>query len=68
MLCSLPSFVVAIFKIISAVLLFGNLVFKQERNSDQATLPNNEGKFEIFKGNRSIYQVLSINRYTRACA
>ncbi|XP_065065923.1 myosin-10-like isoform X1 [Rhopilema esculentum] len=32
----------AIFKIISAVLLFGNLVFKQERNSDQATLPNNE--------------------------
>eukprot|EP00794_Sanderia_malayensis_P008852 gene8852-9800_t len=32
----------AIFKITSSVLLFGNMVFKQERNSDQATLPNNE--------------------------
>jgi len=31
----------AIFKVISAVLLFGNMKFKQERNSDQATLPDN---------------------------
>nr|CDS26132.2 myosin heavy chain non muscle [Hymenolepis microstoma] len=30
----------AIFKILSAVLHLGNLEFKQERNSDQATLPN----------------------------
>ncbi|XP_071043315.1 myosin heavy chain, non-muscle isoform X1 [Parasteatoda tepidariorum] len=31
----------AIFKVVSAVLLFGNMKFKQERNSDQATLPDN---------------------------
>merc|ERR1719328_593649 len=31
----------AIFRTVSAVLLFGNMQFKQERNSDQATLPDN---------------------------
>ncbi|KAG8222517.1 hypothetical protein J437_LFUL004553 [Ladona fulva] len=31
----------AIFRIISSVMLFGNMKFKQERNSDQATLPDN---------------------------
>ncbi|XP_022242820.1 myosin heavy chain, non-muscle-like [Limulus polyphemus] len=31
----------AIFRVISAVMLFGNMKFKQERNSDQATLPDN---------------------------
>ncbi|XP_050425720.1 myosin heavy chain, non-muscle-like isoform X2 [Adelges cooleyi] len=31
----------AIFRIVSAVMLFGNMQFKQERNSDQATLPDN---------------------------
>lgn len=31
----------AIFRVVSAVLLFGNMKFKQERNSDQATLPEN---------------------------
>jgi myosin protein heavy chain len=31
----------AIFRIVSAVMLFGNMKFKQERNSDQATLPDN---------------------------
>ncbi|GAB1604732.1 myosin heavy chain, non-muscle-like isoform X4 [Argonauta hians] len=36
-----PDDVNGIFRVISAVLLFGNLVFKQERNSDQATLPDN---------------------------
>lgn len=30
-----------IFRIVSATLLFGNMKFKQERNSDQATLPDN---------------------------
>lgn len=34
-------FVLAIFRIVSAVMLFGNMQFKQERNSDQATLPDN---------------------------
>ena len=37
----------AIFRTISAVLLFGNMQFKQERNSDQATLPDNTGKTRI---------------------
>ncbi|XP_049774918.1 myosin heavy chain, non-muscle isoform X1 [Schistocerca cancellata] len=31
----------AIFRIVSATLMFGNMRFKQERNSDQATLPDN---------------------------
>lgn len=31
----------SIFRIVSAVLLFGSMTFKQERNSDQATLPDN---------------------------
>ena len=31
----------AIFRIVSAVMLFGNMKFKQERNNDQATLPDN---------------------------
>lgn len=35
------SFLLAIFRVISAVILFGNMKFKQERNSDQATLPEN---------------------------
>lgn len=34
-------FFLAIFRIVSAVMLFGNMQFKQERNSDQATLPDN---------------------------
>jgi myosin protein heavy chain len=31
----------AVWKVISGVLLFGNMEFKQERNSDQAILPDN---------------------------
>jgi myosin protein heavy chain len=31
----------AIFRTVSAVMLFGNMKFKQERNSDQAILPDN---------------------------
>jgi myosin protein heavy chain len=31
----------AIFRVVSSVILFGNMKFKQERNSDQATLPDN---------------------------
>jgi myosin protein heavy chain len=33
----------AILRTVSGVLQFGNLQFKQERNSDQATLPDNTG-------------------------
>ena len=32
-----------IHKVVSAVLLFGNMSFKQERNSDQAILTDNTG-------------------------
>ena len=31
----------AIFRVVSAVMLFGTMQFKQDRNSDQATLPDN---------------------------
>ncbi len=31
----------AIWRVISGVLLFGNMEFRQERNSDQAILPDN---------------------------
>ena len=37
-------FPTAILRVVSAVLLFGNMVFKQEsRNSDQATMPDDTG-------------------------
>ncbi|GAB6031166.1 MHC class II transactivator [Chamberlinius hualienensis] len=36
-----PDDISGIFSVVSAVLLFGNMKFKQERNSDQATLPDN---------------------------
>ena len=32
---------ISIWRVISASLLFGNMEFKQERNTDQATLPDN---------------------------
>jgi len=38
-----------IFKVVSAVLLFGNMEFKQERKSDQATLPDNSNAQRISK-------------------
>lgn len=31
-------------KVVSAVLQFGNIVFKKERNTDQASMPDNTGK------------------------
>jgi len=37
----LPEDLSAIFRVVSSVLHFGNMQFKQERNSDQATLPDN---------------------------
>ncbi|XP_012936861.1 myosin-10 isoform X4 [Aplysia californica] len=36
-----PDDLSAVLRTVSAVLLFGNMQFKQERNSDQATLPDN---------------------------
>jgi len=40
-------YVAAIMRVISSVLLFGNMVFKQERNTDQATLPDDTGDHPI---------------------
>ncbi len=45
----------------SAVLHFGNLVFKQERNSDQALLPDNTGAQKIAK-----LLGLSVTDFTKA--
>ncbi|KAI5723847.1 hypothetical protein M8J76_011739 [Diaphorina citri] len=39
----------AIFRIVSAVMLFGSMQFKQERNSDQASLPDNTVAQKIAK-------------------
>ncbi|KAI5698227.1 hypothetical protein M8J75_003862 [Diaphorina citri] len=41
----------AIFRIVSAVMLFGSMQFKQERNSDQASLPDNTVAQKITKLN-----------------
>lgn len=32
-------------KVVSAVLQFGNVIFKKERNTDQASMPDNTGKY-----------------------
>ena len=39
----------AVFKVVCAVLHFGNMVFKQERSSDQAILPDNTVAQKICK-------------------
>uniref|UniRef100_A0AAQ4P7R5 Myosin heavy chain 10 n=1 Tax=Gasterosteus aculeatus aculeatus TaxID=481459 RepID=A0AAQ4P7R5_GASAC len=36
--------IVCMLKVVSAVLQFGNIVFKKERNTDQASMPENTGK------------------------
>ena len=37
---------VAMLKVVSSVLQFGNIVFKKERNSDQASMPDNTGRYK----------------------
>ncbi len=32
-------------KVVSSVLQFGNIVFKKERNTDQASMPDNTGRY-----------------------
>ena len=39
-MCISEEDIISICKVISGTLLFGNMVFKQERNSDQAILPD----------------------------
>ena len=45
----MPSHILALFRVVSAVLHFGNMSFKQERNSDQAILPDNTVAQKIAK-------------------
>ena len=51
----------AVFRVVSAVLQFGNLQFKQERNSDQALLPDNTVAQKISK-----LTGISVNDFTKA--
>lgn len=39
-----PLLLPGMLKVVSAVLQFGNIVFKKERNTDQASMPENTGK------------------------
>lgn len=39
-------FSAAMLKVVSAVLQFGNIVFKKERNTDQASMPDNTGMLQ----------------------
>lgn len=34
-------------KVVSSVLQFGNISFKKERNTDQASMPENTGKLRL---------------------
>jgi hypothetical protein len=45
----------SIFKVISATLLFGNMEFRQERNTDQATLPDNTVAQKVITNNKNIF-------------
>lgn len=38
----------AMLKVVSSVLQFGNISFKKERNTDQASMPENTGKLITF--------------------
>lgn len=41
-------FCAAMLKVVSAVLQFGNINFKKERNTDQAAMPDNTGMEQTF--------------------
>ena len=51
---------ISIWRVISASLLFGNMEFKQERNTDQATLPDNTVAQKVKILSTSVFQVLYI--------
>ena len=48
----------SIWRVISASLLFGNMEFKQERNSDQATLPDNTVAQKVSFSNLKIRRIV----------
>lgn len=37
----------AMLRVVSSVLQFGNIIFKKERNTDQASMPDNTGRYSI---------------------
>lgn len=41
--CLLSLLPAAVLKVVSSVLQLGNIVFKKERNTDQASMPDNTG-------------------------
>jgi len=43
----------AMLKVVSSVLQFGNIVFKKERNTDQASMPDNTGRYPTATCKRS---------------
>lgn len=47
----------ALFKVVSSVLQFGNMAFKQERSSEQAIMPSNEGKTKTAKENSQVWHL-----------
>ncbi len=47
------------FKVVSAVLQFGNVVFKKERNTDQASMPENTGTHLFYKFQKCIMDYFS---------
>lgn len=42
--------VTAMLKVVSSVLQFGNISFKKERNTDQASMPENTGELLMSAG------------------
>lgn len=45
----LSAYLTAILRVVSSVLQLGNIVFKKERNTDQASMPDNTGMICHFK-------------------
>lgn len=60
-LLPLPLPPLAIFRVVSSVLHFGNMEFKQERSSDQALLPDNTVAQKICK-----LMGMSVTEFTKA--
>uniref|UniRef100_A0A3Q4G4C6 Myosin, heavy chain 10, non-muscle n=1 Tax=Neolamprologus brichardi TaxID=32507 RepID=A0A3Q4G4C6_NEOBR len=48
--------ILAMLKVVSSVLQFGNIVFKKERNSDQASMPDNTVKMLEFTAERNTFR------------
>lgn len=57
-----PSFVCVsgLLKVVSAVLQLGNMSFKKERNSDQASLPDNTGTHIYGRSSTSLSFLLHV--------